>query len=76
MIGSQCRRRPGCSASNSTVYGLVDRGEIEAEVTVPTDRPKRRRSVRIRRQAVEDFTEWTQTSDGNRSCSEGASASR
>ena len=38
-----------------TVYGLVDRGELEAEVIVPTDRRKRRRSVRVRRQAVEDY---------------------
>lgn len=38
-----------------TVYALIDRGELRAEVTVPAHRPKARRSVRLRRQAVDDY---------------------
>ena len=38
----------------NTVYALVDAGELVAEITVPSG-PKRRRSVRIRRGAVDDY---------------------
>lgn len=37
-----------------TVYVLIDRGELQAKVTFPPG-PKRRRSVRLRRQDVADF---------------------
>ena len=37
-----------------TVYALIDRGQLRAEVTVPPP-PKRRPSVRLRRQDVDDY---------------------
>ena len=37
-----------------TVYALIDRGELSAEVTFPPG-PKRRRSVRLRHGDVADF---------------------
>ena len=37
-----------------TVYALIDRGELPAEVTFPPG-PKRRRSVRLRHGDVADF---------------------
>ena len=37
-----------------TVHALIDRGELRAEVTVSNHRPKGRRSVRLRRQAVDE----------------------
>ena len=37
-----------------TVYALIDRGELPAEVTYPPG-PKRRRSVRLRNGDVVDF---------------------
>jgi excisionase family DNA binding protein len=47
-----------------TVYALIERGELEAEVTVPTDRPKRRRSTRLRRAAVDDYIERARVKPG------------
>lgn len=47
-----------------TVYALIDRGELGAEVTVPTDRPKRRRSIRIRRQGVDAYLERARVKPG------------
>ena len=40
-----------------TLHALIDRGELAAEVTRPDDRPRRRRKIRIRRQAVDDYLE-------------------
>ena len=40
----------------NTVYALVDAGELVAEITIPPG-PKRRRSVRIPRRAVDDYIE-------------------
>lgn len=38
-----------------TIHYLIDRGELPAEATLPSSRPKsRRRAIRIRRQDVED----------------------
>ena len=39
-----------------TVHALIDRGELRAEFTLPSPRPKsRRRAIRVRRQDVHDF---------------------
>jgi excisionase family DNA binding protein len=46
-----------------TVYDAIDRGELQAEVTMP-DPPKRRRSVRLRRQDVDDFVERARVKPG------------
>ena len=46
-----------------TVYALIDRSELAAEVTSPPG-PKRRRSVRLRRQAVDDFIERARVKPG------------
>lgn len=37
-----------------TIYHMIDRGELSAEVTHPADRPRPRRRFRIRRQEVAD----------------------
>lgn len=56
---------PSCwGVTLHTVYALIDRGELEAEVTVPTDRPKRRRSVRLRRSAADDYIERARVKPG------------
>jgi excisionase family DNA binding protein len=47
-----------------TVYDLIDRGDLGAEVIVPTDRPKRRRSIRLRRREVDEFIERARVKPG------------
>ena len=47
-----------------SVYALIDRGQLEAEVTIPTDRPKRRRSIRLRRSAVDEYLERARVKPG------------
>lgn len=47
-----------------TVYGLIDRGELRAEVTVPTDRPKRRRQVRLQPWAVDEYLDRARLKPG------------
>ena len=42
---------------------MIDRGELPAEVTLPPG-PKRRRSVRLRRQAVYDYLERARVKPG------------
>lgn len=37
-----------------TVYAMIDDGDLAAEVTTPIG-PKRRRRVRVRRSAVDDY---------------------
>lgn len=39
-----------------TLYALVDSGELAAKITTPLG-PKRRRSVRLSRQAIHDYIE-------------------
>jgi excisionase family DNA binding protein len=46
-----------------SVYDLIDRGELAAEVTVPPE-PKRRRSVRLRRQDIDDFLDRARVKPG------------
>ncbi len=46
-----------------TVYYLVYRGDLEAEVTVPVG-PKRRRRVRLRRSAVDDYVRRARITPG------------
>ena len=46
-----------------TLSALIARGELPAEVTVPPG-PKRRRSVRLRRQDVEEFIERSRVKPG------------
>lgn len=46
-----------------SVYDLIDRGELAAEVTMPPG-PKRRRSVRLRRQDVQDYLERARVRPG------------
>ena len=46
-----------------TVYALIDRGELAGEVTVLLG-PKRRRSVRLRRQDVDDLIERARVKPG------------
>ena len=46
-----------------TVYALIDRGELEAEVTVPPG-PRRRRSVRLRRTWVDEYIERARVKPG------------
>ena len=40
-----------------TAYALIHRGELHAEVVRTVVRPKGRRSVRLQREAVDDFIE-------------------
>ena len=47
-----------------TVYALIDKGELGAEVTRPTDRPRQRRSIRLRRQDVDDYIERARVKPG------------
>jgi len=47
-----------------TVYALIDSDELHAEVTVPTDRPKRRRTIRIRRNEVDAYLERARVKPG------------
>ena len=47
-----------------TIYALVDAGDLSAEITVPPG-PKRRRSVRIPRSAVEDFLDRARIKPGD-----------
>ena len=47
-----------------TLHALIDRGELVAKVTRPDDRPTRRRRIRIRRQAVDDFIERARVKPG------------
>ena len=46
-----------------TAYDLIDRGALTAEVTVPI-RPKRQRSLRLRRQDVDAFIERARVKPG------------
>lgn len=46
-----------------TVYALIDRGELPAEVTFPPG-PKRRRSVRLRHGDIADFLKRTRVKPG------------
>ena len=40
-----------------TVYGLIDKARLAAEITVPTDRPGQRRRVRARRVPTDEYIE-------------------
>lgn len=53
ITAPQAARRLGLALH--TVYDLIDKGELEAEVVIPTDRPRRRRTVRLRRSAIDAF---------------------
>jgi excisionase family DNA binding protein len=41
--------------SQHTVEALIGRGEMAGEVTVPTDRPRQRRRIRLRRTALDEY---------------------
>ena len=47
-----------------TIYHMIDRGELSAEVTHPADRPRPRRRFRIRRQEVADCIERARVKPG------------
>jgi len=47
-----------------TVHHMIDRGELAAEVSYPTDRPRPRRRIRIRRQEVNDCIERSRVKPG------------
>ena len=46
-----------------TIYALIDRGELRAEVSVPAG-PKRRRTVRLRRQDVREYLDRARVKPG------------
>jgi excisionase family DNA binding protein len=48
-----------------TVHHMIDRGELAAEVSHPTDRPRPRRRIRIRRQEVYDCIERSRVKPGD-----------
>lgn len=48
----------------NSVYHLINRGELAAEVVLADDLPKRRRSIRVRRQAVDDYLERARVKPG------------
>ena len=48
-----------------TVHHMIDRGELAAEVTYPTARPRTRRRIRIRRQEVNDCIERSRVTPGH-----------
>ncbi len=48
-----------------SVYALIDSAELEAEVTMPTDRPRQRRQIRLRRSAVDDYLERARIRPGS-----------
>ena len=47
-----------------TAYALIDSGELHAEVTVPNDRPRRRRTYRLLQRDVDDFLERARVKPG------------
>lgn len=47
-----------------TVHHMIERGELAAEVTYPTARPRTRRRIRIRRQEVNDCIERSRVKPG------------
>ena len=48
-----------------TIHALIDRGELPAEFTLPSPRPKsRRRAIRLRRQGVYDYIERSRVQPG------------
>jgi excisionase family DNA binding protein len=47
-----------------TVHALINRGELQAEVT-NTGRPRARRAIRIQREAVDDLIERVRVKPGD-----------
>lgn len=62
MSAPEAARRLGVQLH--TLHGMIDRGELPAEVVRADDRPKRRRSIRVRRQDVGDFIERARVKPG------------
>ena len=47
-----------------TVRALIERGDVRGESFVPTDRPRRRRVVRLRPEDVDDYLERARVKPG------------
>ncbi|MDQ3642874.1 MAG: helix-turn-helix domain-containing protein, partial [Actinomycetota bacterium] len=47
-----------------TVYALIERGELHAEVIYPHARPRQRRSFHITRRDVDDYLERARVKPG------------
>lgn len=50
--------------SQHTVEVFIERGELAGEVIVPTDRPRQRRRIRIRRSAIDEYLERARVKPG------------
>lgn len=48
-----------------TVHHMIESGELAAEVTYPTGRPRTRRRIRIRREEVNDCIERSRVKPGD-----------
>lgn len=50
--------------SQHTVEALIERGELVGEIIVPTDRPRQRRRILIRRTAIDNYLERVRIKPG------------